>query len=67
MRDVVLPEPAGLFAAGRFGEAVGERIETLLDDTEDWERLSAAAGLIATAHDEAELADGVTGVVRRSG
>ena len=57
----------GRFAAGRFGEAVGERIETLLDDTEDWERLSAAAGLIAAAHDEAELVDGVTRVVRRSG
>ena len=57
----------GRFAAGRFGKEVGERIETLLDDTEDWERLSAAAGLIATAHDEAELVDGVTRVVRRSG
>ena len=30
------------FAAGRFGEAVGERIETLLDDIEDSERLPAA-------------------------
>ena len=57
----------GRFAAGRFGEVVGERIETLLDDTEDWERLSAAAGLIATAQDEAELVDGVARVVRRSG
>ena len=57
----------GRFAAGRFGEVVGERIETLLADTGDWERLSAAAGLIATAHDEAELVDGVARVVRRSG
>ena len=54
------------FAAGRFGEAVGERVETLLDDTEDWARLSAAAELIAAARGEAELLDEVTRVVRRS-
>ena len=56
----------GRVAAGRFGEAVGERVEALLGDTEDWGRLSAAAELIAAAPGEAELVDGVARVVRRS-
>ena len=55
------------FAAVRFGEAVGERLESLLGDTEDWRRLSAAAELIATAKGETELIDGVSGVVRQGG
>ena len=55
------------FAAGRFGEAVGQRVERLLGDTADWERLSAAAELVATAENEAELIDGVAGVVRQGG
>ena len=56
----------GRVAGGRFGEAVGERVEALLGDTEDWGRLSAAAELIAAAPGEAELVDGVARVVRRS-
>ena len=52
------------FAAGRFGEAAGERVEALLGDTEDWDQLSAAAELIATAGGEAELIAGVSKVVR---
>ena len=55
------------FAAGRFGEAVGERVEALLGDTEDWDRLSATAELIATAESEGELIDGVSTVVRQGG
>ena len=55
------------FAAGRFGEAVGERVESLLGDTADWDRLSAAAQLVATAENEAALIDGVAGVVRQGG
>ena len=51
-------------AAMRFGEAVGERIEGLLGDTEDWDRLASAGELIATAQGEAELVDGVAQVVR---
>ena len=54
------------FAAGRFGDAAGERVERLLGDTDDWERLSAAAELIATAQGEADLIDGVSEVARRS-
>ena len=54
------------FAAGRFGEALGQRVETLLGATDDWERLSAAAERIATAEDEVELIDGVSEVVRLS-
>ena len=54
------------FAAGRFGDAAGERVERLLGETEDWERLSAAAELIATAQGEADLIDGVSEVARRS-
>ena len=53
-------------AAMRFGEAVGERIEGLLGDTDDWDRLASAGELIATAEDEAELVEGVARVVRRS-
>ena len=52
------------FAVGRFGEAAGERVEALLGDTEDWDQLSAAAELIATAGGEAELIAGVSKVVR---
>ena len=55
------------FAAGRFGEVVGERVESLLGDTEDWDRLSAAAEVIAAAKAEVELIDGVSGVVRQGG
>ena len=55
------------FAAGRFGEVVGERVEILLRDTEDWDRLSAAAEVIAAAKAEVELIDGVSGVVRQLG
>ena len=53
------------FAAGRFGEAVGERVESLLEDTEDWGPLLAAAELLANATDDAELIDGVSEVVRQ--
>ena len=53
-------------AAMRFGEAVGERIEGLLGDTDDWDRLATAGELIATAEGEAELVEGVARVVRRS-
>ena len=53
-------------AAMRFGEAVGERIEGLLGDTDDWDRLASAGELIATAEGEAELVEGVARVVRRS-
>ena len=52
------------FAAGRFGDAAGERVEALLGDAEDWDQLSAAAELIATAGGEAELIAGVSEVVR---
>ncbi|MDE0039536.1 MAG: hypothetical protein OXU77_18560 [Gammaproteobacteria bacterium] len=52
-------------AATRFGEAVGERVERLLGDTDDWERLPAAAELIAAAQGEADLIDGVSEVARR--
>ena len=52
------------FAAGRFGEAAGERVEALLGDAEDWDQLSAAAELIATAGGEAELIADVSKVVR---
>ena len=55
------------FAAGRFGETAGERVETLLGDTEDWDQLSAAAQLIAIAQGEAELIDGVSQVVGHGG
>ena len=55
------------FAASRFGDAVGERLERLLADTEDWERLSAAAELIVTAQNEADLIDAVSDIVRRPG
>ena len=54
-------------AATRFGDAVGERVERLLADTEDWERLSAAAELIATAQTEADLIDAVSDVMHRPG
>ena len=57
----------GRFAATRFGEGTGERVERLLRDTEDWEGLSVAAELIATARGEAELIDGVSEVVRGAG
>ena len=50
----------------RFGEAVGERIEGLLGDTEDWDRLAAAGELIAAAEGGAELIEGVARAVRRS-
>ena len=53
-------------AAMRFGEAVGERIEGLLGDTDDWDRLASAGELIATAEGEAELVEGVARVARRS-
>ncbi|MCY3837163.1 MAG: hypothetical protein OXH09_00650 [Gammaproteobacteria bacterium] len=53
-------------AATRFGEAVGERVETLLGDTEDWERLSATAERITTAKSEAEIIESVSEVVRLS-
>ena len=55
------------FAATRFGEAVGERVESLLGDNGDWERLSAVAELIGTAQGEVELVDGLAGIVRRAG
>ena len=55
------------FAAGRFGESAGERVDRLLGDTEDWVRLSAAAELIATAKREEELIDGLSRVVRPGG
>ena len=53
-------------AAGRFGDRVGKKVETLLGDTWDWGQLSAAAELIAAARGEAELVDGVAEIVRRS-
>ncbi|MDE0662177.1 MAG: Rpn family recombination-promoting nuclease/putative transposase [Gammaproteobacteria bacterium] len=54
-------------AATRFGEAVGERVERLLGDTDDWERLSAAAELIAAAQNDVDLIDAVSDIVRRPG
>ena len=54
-------------ASMRFGEAVGERIEALLGDTEDWDRLAAAADLIASAEREADLIDGLSEVVGQPG
>ena len=57
----------GRVAATRFGEAVGERVESLLGDNGDWERLSAAAELIGTAQGETELIDGLAAIVRRTG
>ena len=54
----------GRVAAGRFGEAVGARVEALLGNTEDWDRLVAAAELIAAAGDEAELVHSVTRAIR---
>ena len=57
----------GRVAVTRFGEAVGERVEGLLHDNEDWATLSAAAELIATARGEAELIDGLAEIVRRTG
>ena len=53
-------------AAMRFGDAVGERVGTLLGDTEEWDRLASAGELIASAEGETELIDGVARVVRRS-
>ena len=53
------------FAAMRFGEAVGERIQRLLDDTEDWDRLASIGELIASTEGETEMLDGVSKVVRR--
>ena len=55
----------GRFAAIRFGETVGERVEELLGGTEDWDRLAAAGELIGTARDGSDLMDGVSEVVRR--
>ena len=54
-------------AATRFGEAVGERVERLLGDTDDWERLSAAAELIAAAQNEVDLLDAVSDIVQGPG
>ena len=54
-------------ATTRFGEAAGERVEALLGDTEDWDRLAAATELIASAEREAELIDRLSEVVGQPG
>ena len=54
------------FAAMRFGDAVGGRVERLLADTEDWDRLAAAGELIGTARSESALIDSVAEAVRRT-
>ena len=53
-------------ASIRFGEAVGERVESLLANTADWERLAAVGELIAAAEREAELIDGAVEIVRQA-
>ena len=51
-------------ATRRFGDAVGDQLNALLDGTDDWERIAAVTDLIATADAGADLIDGVTEVLR---
>ena len=50
-------------AAVRFGDATGGRVEALLRETEDWDRLAAVAELIVRAETGAGLLNGVTGAL----
>ena len=51
-------------AAMRFGDAVAERVENLLLETEDWDHLAAVAELIVGAETEAGLIDGIARRIR---
>ena len=53
----------GRLAAVRFGDATGGRVEALLRETEDWDRLAAVAELIVRAETETDLLDGVAGAL----
>ena len=50
-------------AAKRFGDAVAERVEDLLRETEDWEQLASVAELIVGAETGADLLTGVAGAL----
>ena len=51
-------------AARRFGDAVGDELDALLGDTDDWDRLAAVSDLIVTADVGADLIDGAAGILR---
>ena len=51
-------------AAKRFGDAVGDRLDAMLGDTRDWERLAAISDLIVTADAGEELIDDAAGILR---
>ena len=51
-------------ATRRFGDAVGDQLDVLLGDTDDWEQIAAVTDLIVTADAGADLIDGVTEVLR---
>ena len=51
-------------AAKRFGDAVGDRLDAMLGDTGDWERLVAVSDLIVTADAGEDLIDAAAGILR---
>ena len=51
-------------AAKRFGDAVGDELDTLLGDADDWDRLAAVSDLIVTADVGTELIDGAIRILR---
>ena len=57
----------GRLAAGRFGDAVGRRVEAAVEDVEDWDRLAVVGEWIVRADSGPELLDGVSRVVGPSG
>ena len=54
-------------AAVRFGDAVAGRVEDLLQATEDWDQLAAAAELIVRAETGPGLIDGIARTTRQPG
>lgn len=51
-------------AAKRFGVAVGDRLDAMLGNTGDWERLAAVSDLIVTADAGEDLIDAAEGILR---